>query len=173
MKVFTNVLVMILAWLLMSCTVMPHNLQKEALPDTPFAELIRNTNAYIGQITIQGGYVVSVSNHAKQTQLIAIQAPLGFGQEPKSKDLSQGRLILDYDGFIDPEVYSKDRKITVAGVILGSSTSEANNAEPFPYVRLEVKKLHLWAKEQPVDRGPPYWSYPYPPSWGWRYPYWY
>ncbi len=154
---------------------MPDEITHQALPaDTPFLELIQRAATFAGKDVILGGYILEVSNQKDQTRIMALQAPLGIGQEPKSKDLSQGRLIIFYHGFIDPEVYAKDRKITVAGKLLGSSHTDETK-EPFPYVRIQMSHIHLWPVEKPIQRDPywDYWGYPpYPYPWAWRYPYW-
>jgi len=152
-----------------SCSVMPKAVNETAMAPLPFDTLVADAGHHLGETVILGGYVVDVKNEPTQSRLTAVEAPLGIGQEPKSKDLSKGRLILEYKGFLDPEVYTKDRKITVAGTLQGSSSTD-DGAFSFPYVRIAVQSLHLWPVERPVPRDP-YWDPWYPP-WGWRYPYW-
>ena len=157
--------------LVMGCAVMSQEVSDRALPDMPFDELISRAAHYKGQTVIVGGYVVSVENLKEQSRMVVVQAPLGTGQRPKSKDLSQGRLILVYNGFLDPEVYTKDRQITVGGKILASSAEDPK--APYPYLKIELQEIHLWAVPKPAPPDP-YWYddfwYPYP--WGGRYPYW-
>jgi outer membrane lipoprotein len=160
---------------LAGCSVVSKQTRQEALPQMPFLELVNQARNYIGETVILGGYVVQVTNHADRSEIIAVQAPLGTGQEPKSKDRSQGRLILDYAGFIDPQVYTQDRKLTVAGKLLGSSQTETGD-KPFPYLHLQVSEIHLWAVEKPRYYDP-YWDYwmwhpyYYPYPFWWRHPY--
>ena len=162
--------------LLTACSVMSREVEKEALPESPFPELIAHAANHLNQTLILGGYVLEVSNQADHSRMVVIQAPLSMNREPYSKDLSQGRLILEYSGFLDPELYSKDRKITVAGRLLGSSATDAR-PEPYPYVRLGVIELHLWPVEILLPYDPyyywdPWWGSPYPyyyPYWGWRH----
>ena len=79
-----------------------------------------------------------------------MQTPLGVGQQPKPKDQSEGRLILHVKGFIDPEVYTKDSRITLGGVIVNSS---GNDTEPgYPYLRVDVREIHLWPVETPLPQ---------------------
>jgi outer membrane lipoprotein len=63
---------------------------------------------------ILGGYILETKNLTDETIVEVLQAPLTFQVEPKSKDLSEGRFIVSHKGFLDPEVYNKDRKLTVA-----------------------------------------------------------
>jgi outer membrane lipoprotein len=157
--------------LLAGCAVISPQVQDKALPSVPFAELITKVDQYKGQTVILGGYIVTVENLKDQTRIVAVQTTLGVGQKPNSKDLSQGRLILTYKGFLDPEVYTKDRVITVGGRVMGSSAHDPE--PPFPYLEIELEELHLWPMEKPVAAYP-YWDddywYHYP--WWWRHPYW-
>ena len=152
--------------ILSGCSVISPDIAQEALPDPDFAELIRHVDRYRGETVVLGGYVLSVENFKDHTRIIAIEAPLGAGQRPKSKDLSRGRLHLLHDGFIDPEVYTRDRQITVGGRILESI---GQPLPPYPYLRIQVKEMHLWpvAKPLPAD---PYWDDPWCLSPWWYFP---
>jgi outer membrane lipoprotein len=156
------------------CAVIPAEISQNALNDMPLAELIRDAGRFRGETVVVGGYVVEVTNLEDQSRIIAVQAPLGIAQEPRAKDLSQGRLVIRLQGFIDPEVYKKERKITVAGIVTGSSQTEQGQY-PYPYLRIDLSHIHLWPEEKAVPYDP-YWDpwmptyryYPY----GWRHPYW-
>jgi len=157
--------------LITGCTVISQEVQDKALPPISFDELIAKVDQYKGQTVILGGYIVSVENQKDQSRIVAVQTTLGVGQKPNSKDLSQGRLILIYNGFLDPEVYTKGRQITVGGRVLDSSANDPK--PPYPFLKLELEDIHLWPVEKPVAPYP-YWDddfwYPYP--WWWRHPYW-
>jgi outer membrane lipoprotein len=157
---------------LSGCAVMSREIQDKALPPLSFQELIAGVDQYKGQTVIVGGYVVSVENLKDESRMVAVQTSLGLGQEPESKDLSKGRLILVYKGFLDPEVYTKDRRITVGGRILDSSAHDPKAS--FPYLKIAVDEIHLWAVRKPAPAYP-YWydDYWYPYPWGWWHrPYW-
>ena len=154
--------------LMLGCSVVSQEVKDEALPPIPLPVLISDVQNYIGDTVIVGGHVVSAENKAEHTEIIAVQSPLGFGQRPKERELTQGRLVMVYRGFIDPEVYTKDREITIGGTIIGSS-AQADNPS-YPYLKLEVRDIHLWAKDELRD---PYWGRYYPyhhPRW-WRHHY--
>jgi outer membrane lipoprotein len=148
------------------CTVVSPEVKEEALPPIPLPVLIGDVQKYMGDTVIVGGHVVTVDNKADHTEIVAVQSPLGVGQRPKTKDLSQGRLVMIYKGFLDPEVYAKDREITIGGKIIGSSALVDNPV--FPFLKLEIRDIHLWAKEEPQN---PFWDdyYPYPYPWWWHH----
>ncbi len=149
---------------LLGCSVVSQEVKDEALPPIPLPVLISNVQKYMGDTVIVGGHVVSVENRAEYTEIIAVQSPLGVGQRPKARELSQGRLVMVYKGFIDPEVYTKDREITIGGTIIGSSAQVEKPS--YPYLKVEVRDIHLWAREELRD---PYWYRYYP----YHYPWWY
>ena len=106
--------------------------------------------------------------------IIILQTPLGFREEPKSKDHSQGRFILVQKGFLEPEVYSKDRKITVAGKVIGSVVKKVDDFS-HPYLQIEGREIYLWSTNRYDYPGPYYdpWYCPYFDCWPWyrRHPY--
>lgn len=127
------------------CAVIPKSIEKQALPEMPLPELIQKADQYIGKTVILGGYVLQVINNNNETRIVAIQAPLGENYEPKQKNLSQGIIILNYNGILDPKVYVKDSRITVAGQLLGSSATKTFQM-PYPFVELELVHIHLWSE---------------------------
>jgi outer membrane lipoprotein len=139
------------------CAVMPGEITRNAVAQRPFGEMVQQSESYIGQTVIFGGYIVSVENQQDGTKIEMVQAPLGVGQQPKAKDLSAGRLIVEHGGFLDPEIYTKDRVITVGGIMSGSSKTEQSQ-RPYPYIRIEAQKLHLWPVAEPRSVAP-YWHY--------------
>ena len=172
-----NFFILVCLWVLLAgCATTPVVMQEGALPPSPLSELIAHADNYKGQTVVLGGYVLEVENQQHQTRILAVGVPVDSRQRPKSRDLSEGRLEVICDGFVDPEVYQKDRAITVNGEILGSS---ANSAEaPYPYLRIKMRDMHLWPEKELYDARHSlgydpfypwgYWSYPF---WGYNY-YW-
>lgn len=66
-------------------------------------------------------------------------------------------------GFLDPEVYRKDRKITVAGTLLGKTVEKLENST-YTYLRIENRQLYLWPAYEVY-----YYNYPYYDPWGYPY----
>ena len=148
------------------CAVLPRHIMDEALPVMPFSDLAHHQGKYSGETVILGGYVLSVENYQDHTRLQLLQAPLGTGQRPKSKDLSQGRITLLYQGYLDAEVYTKDRMVTVGGRIL---QPEEDSPKAYPHILIAVREIHLWAIEKEIYD--PSWYDPwYYSPWGWHRP---
>ncbi len=158
-----------------SCAVIPKQIRSESEPQVPFDKLVKEVDNYIGKTVILGGYILEVKNMPDETYVTVLQTPLSLGDEPKSRDYSKGRFIVSHNGFLDPEVYKKDRKITVAGIV---NSIEAQMVEKTSYLYLKIKSrsIYLWPQYKYHDNRYPYdyyWYYPYP-YYHWRhrhYPY--
>lgn len=153
---------------LLGCTVISRPIMNEAEKGVTLAQLRADADRYRGQTVVLGGHIIEVRNEARQTVLVVLQTPLGSGQEPRSPDRSEGRFLLHAQGFLDPEVYAKGRKITVAGRVLGR-TREAIGEEPYDYPTLDVREIYLWERPEDVYRYRPPYRPPYYDPWYYRY----
>jgi len=137
----------------------------------PFEHLAQNPDFYRGRLVLLGGYLLETENTPDGTLLTVLQAPLGYRDQPDSRELSQGRFLIRSTRFLDPAIYSKDRRVTVGGAVAGSQQRELGSGT-YKYPVIDAQQLYLWPKD--VYYGTPY----YPPYWGWydpwhRYPYMY
>jgi len=147
-----------------SCTVISKPVRSEAEAPIPFNTLIAQADEFKGRTVILGGYILETSNRESETVIKVLQVPLRIGEEPDLKDSSEGRFLIYHQGFLDPEVYSKDRVLTVAGEVIGSDYEEMSG-EPIQYLKLKSREIYLWP-DYPTHSYPHHsWSYPY-----YRYP---
>ena len=161
-----------ISWVIgiLSCSVIPKKIRSESEPSVPFDSIVKNIDMYIGKTVILGGFILGLENLPDQTYITVLQSPLALGHEPKSKDYSEGRFIISHKGFLDPEVYSKDRKITVAGFVRGLAGARAEKIS-YSYLEITSREIYLWPEYTKYYR-PPYDYYWYPPFpyHRWRYP---
>lgn len=138
----------------------------------PFKALLEEGGTYKGQKVILGGYILESENKPDGSLLTVLQAPLDYRNEPRSQDLSEGRFLVQTEKFLDPEVYSKDRKLTVGGKMLGVRSLPLGNRS-YTYPVIEAEELYLWPKELRYIRPdyPYYYYWPYPWYCYPRYPY--
>ena len=146
--------------------VLSKQLRQEAEPPIPFVELLQAPDTYKGRIVILGGYILETANDPDGSRLTILQAPLGSQNRPKSADLTKGRFLVVTKKFLDPEVYSKDRAITVGGKVEGSR-QEPLGSRSYLYPVIEAQEIYLWPEKYKYAR--PYYPYFYDP---WYYP-WY
>jgi outer membrane lipoprotein len=142
-------------------------LREEAGKPVPFEELLRRTDDYKGRVVIIGGYILETLNEPEGSWLTVLQSPLDSQHRPESSDLSQGRFLVWSREFLDPVVYSQERRITVGGQVIGSQQKKLGSLT-YQYPVVEAKEIHLWAKAG-ERTGPFYdpWYYPW-----YRYPSW-
>ena len=151
-------------------------LRQEAGEPVPFEALLEKTDDYKGRIVIVGGYILETVNEPEGSWLTVLQAPLDSLNRPESSDLSEGRFLVWSTEFLDPVVYSKERRITVGGQVIGNQQRKLGSLT-YQYPVVEAKEIHLWSKEG-TYMGPyypyydpwihPWYRYPY----RYRYPYW-
>jgi outer membrane lipoprotein len=147
----------------MSCSVVSKQIKSESEQTAPFKAILDNADVYLGKTLVLGGYVLETEKANSGTVLTILQAPLGIGDKPKSKDHSEGRFIVYHNEFLDPEVYRSGREITVAGRVIGH-TEVADKKCPVKCLKLESREIHLWSEQR-------YYYYPYPDYYYWPYPF--
>lgn len=150
------------------------NLRDEAGEPVPFEALQQQADAYKDRVVILGGYILETVNEPDGTLLVVLQAPLDSRNSPNSSDLSKGRFLVQTTEFLDPVIYSKDRKVTVGGRVIGSRQKQLGNIM-YEYPVIDSQEIHLWPNKVVYTR--PYYYpyyYPYYDPWyyPWRYP-WY
>ena len=156
-----NLLIMLLLLVFSSgCSVMSQRVRNEAMPSMPFYTLLQNGEQYVGRTVILGGYILETENKPNQTLIKVLQAPLAFGEEPRSRDKSQGRFIIVHDGFLDPEVYKKDRRITAAGIITGFEVQDIGMC-PYSCLKIKSREIYLWPEYEYYPYYSPYYYGPY------------
>lgn len=119
-----------------------------------FKTVAQETDRYKGKTVILGGYILETKNSAGVANMTVLQTPLGRDEKPVSHGRSEGGFILSYNGRLEPEVYEKGRRTTVAGKVVGPADEEAANC-PKPCLKLEYRQIYLW----PMYDSPSYLSY--------------
>jgi len=162
--------------LLFACSGLPNcapalssQFRQQVGPPVPFQELLDEIETHQGERVIWGGYILETVNEPNGSLLTMLQAPLDAQNKPRSRDLSEGRFLIQTENFLDPEIYSKGRKVTVGGKVAGVRPQPLGN-RLYRYPIIEAEELHLWPKETSYAR--PYDPYPHCRHYPWHcYPY--
>ncbi|MFQ5451524.1 MAG: Slp family lipoprotein [Nitrospinaceae bacterium] len=117
----------------------------ESTENVPFWDLQRHTENYIGKSVLLGGTVIQVGQDASGSWVEVLQRPLGYRLEPQIDDRPGGRFLLLSDGVLEEEIFSKGRKITVAGIVQGKETRPLDQTT-YDYPLLKIREYHLWPK---------------------------
>jgi len=110
-----------------------------------------------------GGTIASVMNRADGSTLLEIVSrPLYSGGRPIHDDRSEGRFLALLDGFLDPEIVTAGRDMTVLGRLTGKTTGKVGESDyAFPVVL--ISDYRFWKPVVTVSpRHFPHWNR-YPP----------
>jgi outer membrane lipoprotein len=159
--------------LLASCaSQVPVNIRQAPLNSPLLNEVRDNVSNYQSQQVRWGGEILAIENRENITALTVLARPLSKAGKPYSTDSSQGRFIAHIPAFIEPEVYTTGREVTLRGTLSGTETRPVGE-HPYSYPVVKATDWYLWpeAVEYPSDnyaRGwydnPWYYDpwYPYP-----------
>ncbi|NOY53104.1 MAG: hypothetical protein GXP58_05720 [Deltaproteobacteria bacterium] len=159
--------------------VVPPELRGRVNRSVSFSQLVQNPEYYRGTLVVLGGVILSAVNRPQGTEITILQKPLDRGDEPREVDESYGRFIALYKGYLETKVYSKDRRVTVLGVVSGKEERALGEIR-YGYPVITVTKIRLWPVQEessyppygwydPYFYGPYYYRYPYYFPY---YPYW-
>ena len=134
-----------------------HVVSKELLQEVDtsisFAQLSKEPEAYTGKTVLVGGDIIETQNLPEMTLIVVLQRPLGRRGEPATGDVSEGRFIIRTTGFLDPAIYSPERRLTVAGTVVGKEVRPVGEIE-YTYPIIEKRELYLWPKEETASTEP-------------------
>lgn len=158
--------------LMVGCASTPVEI-REAPPVNPgVAQVSDNPDRHRGETARWGGVILETENRAEATAITVLALPLNKSGKPLNGDASPGRFIALVPRFLEPTLYTSERKITVKGRISGTETRKVGEYS-YNYPVIQVEYNYLWPVEPVLsekDRYPWWWHDPwYDP---WYYP-WY
>jgi outer membrane lipoprotein len=128
--------------------------REAAAPDLTFDMVLEEPDAYKGKTVIWGGVIFRTVNTGKGGSLFVLETPLGHMDKPGGGDEARGRFIAEGPYYLDPLIYERGRKVTVAGVVEGKrAVAGLEGKQPYVYPVLKIGQLYLWRRE-PADYPP-------------------
>ena len=132
-----------LAFILIACApVLSDRSLREANLSISFQEIQKNPDAYMGKVVILGGRIISTMVKKGETWVEVLQQPLDRQYKPDNQDISYGRFLVVFQGFIDPAIYAPYRLITVVGEVMGKKVLPVNEIQ-YAYPVLSVREHAL------------------------------
>ena len=160
-------LLLSLMLLLSGCAhVISKDLRIKSDPTLTLARVRQNPDASKGKVVVWGGEIVEADNQEDgTTQIEVFQRSLGWRGEPRDTAASEGRFLILVENYLDPYVFRKGKKITVAGEIQGEEIKPLGKMD-YRYPIVSSKQVYLWPEYyyQPYPYYDPWWPYPY---WRW------
>lgn len=136
---------------------------REAAQNVTVPMVQNELKKYDSAIVIWGGIVLSDINDSSGSNLVIMETSLDDAGYPMEANLPRGRFIARTRLFLDPEIYRKGRRVTLAGQVTGLSTRKMGDGT-YAYPILDIKELRYWRYYQE------YYDEPYYPYYG---PWWY
>jgi outer membrane lipoprotein len=134
--------------------------RQEAREGPTFSMVLQDPTAYVGSIVLWGGRIIETIPQSEGSEIIVLETPLDYLEEPEAAKYSRGRFIAKSSKLLDPEIYKKGRKITLAGEIVGKEKRPLGKAQ-YTYPVVMIKELYLWKKKRVYAYPPYYWYGPY------------
>jgi outer membrane lipoprotein len=129
------------------------------------SQVRQHPDSFKGKWVVWGGEIIETVNQQNgTTQIEVFQHPLGWRGEPRGTYPPEGRFLVLYDKYLDPYVFRRGKKITVAGDLVGQEVKPLGEMH-YRYPIVSSKEIYLW----PVSYYQPYPYYYYNPWWGYPY----
>lgn len=136
-------LMLIIASLLGCAHVISQELRERADKELSFAALLKDPDRYAGRFVILGGIIASSANTEEGTYIEVVQNPLDFRGRPEYKDVSGGRFLILYEGYLDSAIYSQGKEVTVAGEVIGKRVLPLGEIQ-YTYPLIKSSEIHLF-----------------------------
>jgi outer membrane lipoprotein len=135
--------ILIIIFFISGCAhVVSEELREQAAADISASSLLKDPDLYKGEIVILGGSIINSSNTQEKTYIEIIEKPLNSRGRPEYTDISHGRFIIVYEGFLDTAIFSKGRYVTVAGEVMGKEIRPLDEID-YTYLVIKSRELHL------------------------------
>ncbi|KKO20176.1 MAG: Slp family lipoprotein [Candidatus Brocadia sp.] len=123
--------------------VISKQVREQVRPEVTFAEVFNDPGRYKGQMIVLSGIVLKTENTKEGTLLQILQRPAGFRGKPKDVDETGGRFLALDSRYLDVNVFTEGRAVTIAGEVQGKRTLPLDKIE-YTYPLISVKELYLW-----------------------------
>jgi outer membrane lipoprotein len=170
---FVGLCLLIWAGLSACAPVISEQVRREAVPGVTFYDVFGDPDAFKGKTVIFTGKILETEVAQKVTTLTVLEVEADVTGRPKHTDVSAGRFLARYNGYLDPAIFSEGRGVTVAGRVQGVEKRKLSQTM-YPYPVLEVQELYLWQEPETYPRARWGWGFYYGPGYPfyWDDPWW-
>lgn len=130
--------------------VISKQVRDQVRPDITFSAVLNDPEQHKGHMIILSGIVLKTENTKEGTLLQVLQRPAGFRGKPKDVDETSGRFLALDSRYLDVNVFTEGRAVTIAGEIQGMKTLPLDKTE-YTYPLISVKELYLWPATRRYD----------------------
>jgi len=151
--------------------VIPEQLEGKVDRNLRYANIKPNPESYKGKHMLLGGHVLSAERIKDGTKFELLQIPLSEDKIPAGREAeSKGRfVVIDRNGQLsDPDIFNNEKRITVVGEVLGTTTVKEGDKMQLQVPLLALEKVTVWELDRVRARYWPYCGFGDPHRWGYN-----
>ncbi len=133
----------LLCVLLSACTGLPANFGNVPTVQLSYQQVSSDIASYRESPVRWGGVIIDVDNEDQVSLMQVVYYPLDYSGRPQLHKPGEGRFVIKSAEFLDPAIYTKDKEITVAGVIIGNIERTVGK-RVIQVPLLSATAIHLW-----------------------------
>jgi outer membrane lipoprotein len=146
--------------LLSACAGLPPVIENAPAVDLSYLQVSRDRDSFKDVPVRWGGVIIDIENEAQFSLMQVVYYPLDYSGRPQIFKQGEGRFVVKIAEFLDPVVYTKNKTITVAGMINGSiERTVGKRVIQVPLI--SATAIHLWPTNPNRYGYPNYGPYPY------------
>lgn len=112
-----------------------------------------------------GGTITAVKNKKDVTVLEIVSRPLQRSGRPKHNDQTDGRFLAEIKGFLDPQIVTAGRDISLVGTISRIEQGQVGEAD-YQFPVMSVFDYRFWKNASEIDKNNVYpYYYPHDRYW--------
>jgi outer membrane lipoprotein len=144
-KTISLVGALLVVFVFIGCTsyVISKQYREEAVKDATVPMVQKDPQRFMGKIVIWGGRIIDLINDSTGSQLIILESKLDNDEYPLPSRFSQGRFIAKTSKFLDPAIFIKGHRVTLAGEVVGTRTEKLGNGS-YTYPEIKIEELRYW-----------------------------
>lgn len=104
-----------------------------------------------GKTALWGGTILDTRNLKDSTQIEVLAYPLDSSYRPLLESKPLGRFIIVHRGFLEPNIYTQGRLVSVLGKISGIQSGTVGETT-YSYAVINSEQLHLWSLDSGRSR---------------------
>lgn len=143
-------LLILICLLSAACSNLPPAIEDAPAFDLSYHQAIQGLSHYKNAPVRWGGTVIDVQNEQSYSLMQVLYYPVNSYGRPLLNEPSEGRFFVQTPEFLDPEVYSKDTEVTIAGSLTsGIDRTIGKKSIQLPLISASI--VYQWPNYQPSN----------------------
>lgn len=137
----------VVAWVLSGCASKPVFDTSDVDRSITPTGVVSDIELSIDRRVLWGGTILQTKNLKDFTQIEILSYPLDTSYRPETQKRPEGRFIVRYSGYLEPENYAQGRMLTVLGQLASKIDGKVGDSE-YTYPLVQAQQLQLWSTHE-------------------------